>query len=228
MLRALKDIQLIGNLSNRSNYDYTEEDVTRIMKALTDDFGLPQKIRGRTQEAIQANFRTGVMPWPRNLMPAPSAGDFSMPSPKPAVQAVIDAVPEMSESRELAAARRPGTNFNVTSNQASDGGKALTELMTNMVDAVLTKHALLKGIDPKGKNAPATMHEAVDQLIKKLRGGKLTSLDPKDPWLALVRADNLIIGVTGARTSARAYPATPLWTTAKVSTRPTSRAPSCP
>lgn len=35
--KALKDIQLIGNLSNRSNYDYTEDDVAKIMKALTDE-----------------------------------------------------------------------------------------------------------------------------------------------------------------------------------------------
>jgi len=32
--RAIKDIRLIGNLSNRSNYTYTEEDVRKIMKAL--------------------------------------------------------------------------------------------------------------------------------------------------------------------------------------------------
>jgi hypothetical protein len=35
--KALKDIQLVGNLSNRSNYDYTEEDVAKIMKALSDE-----------------------------------------------------------------------------------------------------------------------------------------------------------------------------------------------
>lgn len=32
--RALKDIQLIGNLSNRSNYSYTEQDAAKIYKAL--------------------------------------------------------------------------------------------------------------------------------------------------------------------------------------------------
>ena len=32
--KALKSIQLIGNLSNRSNYDYTEEDVAKIVRAL--------------------------------------------------------------------------------------------------------------------------------------------------------------------------------------------------
>jgi hypothetical protein len=33
---ALKAMQLVGNLSNRSNYDYTDEDVTKIFKALQD------------------------------------------------------------------------------------------------------------------------------------------------------------------------------------------------
>jgi uncharacterized protein YeeX (DUF496 family) len=32
--RALKTIQLIGNLSDRSNYDYTREDVEKIFQAL--------------------------------------------------------------------------------------------------------------------------------------------------------------------------------------------------
>jgi hypothetical protein len=32
--RALKDIKLIGNLSNRSNYIYTDEDVKKIIRAL--------------------------------------------------------------------------------------------------------------------------------------------------------------------------------------------------
>lgn len=32
--RAMKTIQLIGNLSDRSNYDYTREDVDKIFQAL--------------------------------------------------------------------------------------------------------------------------------------------------------------------------------------------------
>jgi hypothetical protein len=32
--RALHDLQLISNLANRNNYDYTQEDVTAILKAL--------------------------------------------------------------------------------------------------------------------------------------------------------------------------------------------------
>ena len=41
--KALKDIQLIGNLSNRSNYDYTDEDVAKIMKALSDELSACRK-----------------------------------------------------------------------------------------------------------------------------------------------------------------------------------------
>lgn len=32
--KALKDLQLIGNLSNRSAYDYSEQDVKQIFRAL--------------------------------------------------------------------------------------------------------------------------------------------------------------------------------------------------
>lgn len=32
--RAIKDIRLIGNLSNRSNYSYTDEDVKKIHRTL--------------------------------------------------------------------------------------------------------------------------------------------------------------------------------------------------
>ncbi len=32
--RALRDIRLIGNLSNRSSYDYSEDDARKIVRAL--------------------------------------------------------------------------------------------------------------------------------------------------------------------------------------------------
>jgi hypothetical protein len=75
-----------------------------------------------------------------------------------------------------------------------------------MVDAVLMKHALLKGIDPKSKKAPTTMHQAVDRFIKNLRGGKLTNLDPRDSWPREFSKSNLIIGVTGAKSRRAGLP----------------------
>ena len=32
--RAIKDIRLVGNLSNKSNYSYTDQDVRKILSAL--------------------------------------------------------------------------------------------------------------------------------------------------------------------------------------------------
>ena len=40
---ALKAIQLIGNLSNRSNYDYTEDDAQKILKALQEELAACRK-----------------------------------------------------------------------------------------------------------------------------------------------------------------------------------------
>lgn len=122
------------------------------------------------------------------------------------IQEIVESVPEMKDEKNWQPLDKRETNFNVTSNQASDGGKALTELMTNMVDAVLMKHALQKGIDPKGKNAPKTMYQAVDVLVKNLRGGKLVNLDPKDAWLREFAQKNLVIGITGAKTKSEGLP----------------------
>lgn len=34
--KTIKDLGLVGNLANRSNYSYTEQDVKKILKALKD------------------------------------------------------------------------------------------------------------------------------------------------------------------------------------------------
>lgn len=52
---AMKAIQLVGNLSNKSNYDYTEEDVAQIMKALQSELNACKKrfetaSQGRTKQ----------------------------------------------------------------------------------------------------------------------------------------------------------------------------------
>ena len=35
--KTLKDIRLIGNLSNTGNYSYTEKDISKIYRALTEE-----------------------------------------------------------------------------------------------------------------------------------------------------------------------------------------------
>ncbi len=56
---AMKSMQLVGNLSNKSNYDYTEEDVSKILKALQEElnackkrFEMASKARGATQFSL--------------------------------------------------------------------------------------------------------------------------------------------------------------------------------
>lgn len=40
---AIKAVNLIGNLSNKSNYDYTEEDVSKIFKAIQGELNACKK-----------------------------------------------------------------------------------------------------------------------------------------------------------------------------------------
>jgi hypothetical protein len=122
------------------------------------------------------------------------------------VQAIISSTPFLSDARNWRYLDNRETNFNITSNQASDGGKALTELMTNMVDATLMKNAYLKNVPLTGKAAPPTMYRAVDKLIKNLRGGKLVNLEPRDPWLRDFAQKNLVIGITGAKNKDEGLP----------------------
>ena len=122
------------------------------------------------------------------------------------MQAIIDATPFLLDRANWRFIDNRETNFNITSNQASDGGKALTELMTNMVDASLMKHALQQRVPLTGSGAPKTMYAAVDKLIKNLRGGKLVNLEPRDPWLRDFAQKNLVIGITGAKNKEEGLP----------------------
>lgn len=111
---------------------------------------------------------------------------------------IIRDVPEMGASENWRPLDERDTSWNIIHNQTADPSKALTELMTNMVDAVLTKHVRQNGICPKSANAPQSMHEAV-QLIKKIPGGKISNLDARDQWLREFARKNLVVGVTSAK-----------------------------
>ncbi len=119
------------------------------------------------------------------------------------IQEIIDRTPAMKNTKNWYPLDGRDTNFNVVTNQAMTGGKAATELMTNMVDAILMKNAKLKNIDPKGKSkdVPKTMYEAVDKLVYNLHGGKLVNAD--ENWLRDYSTQNLVIGITGSSGSKR-------------------------
>lgn len=90
------------------------------------------------------------------------------------------------------------TNYNVVTNQASKGSKALTELCTNMVDAILMKATLEKGIDIFGPDAPSSMIEAIRDNVKihGMLSGIIAEVDDIR-YLREFAEKNLIIGVTG-------------------------------
>ena len=114
------------------------------------------------------------------------------------VQRVIDTTPEMSDLVNWQPIDGRVTNFNVVTNQASTGSKALTELCTNMVDAVLMKHAHEQSVPLQGPDAPQSVLEGVRQLVA-LPGtmtGRLADADSDRP-LREFATQNLVIGVTG-------------------------------
>lgn len=53
-------------------------------------------------------------------------------------------------------------NFGVIENQQASPVAALIEKLTNSIDAILMRRCLEAGIDPKGKNAPGSMHSAIE------------------------------------------------------------------
>ena len=55
------------------------------------------------------------------------------------VDDILASVPEMNDPNNWVPLDRRETNYNVTTNQSASGPKAATELMTNMVDALLLK-----------------------------------------------------------------------------------------
>lgn len=92
------------------------------------------------------------------------------------------------------------TNFNVVTNQAATGAKALTELCTNMVDAILLRRAMENGIEPSSAQAPISVVEAVKEfeLLQGAKSGILAEVD--DPkYLREFAHNNLVIGVTAAK-----------------------------
>lgn len=111
------------------------------------------------------------------------------------VDEIVAASNEMSNPKNWTPLDGRETNFNVVTNQAMSGGKAATELMTNMVDAILMRRAQEEGIDPHSEEAPQSMAAARHQLIKEIAGESLINED--DSVLRTYSQKNLIIGFTG-------------------------------
>ncbi len=114
------------------------------------------------------------------------------------VSDIVSSLPELSDAGNWYPIDGRETNFNVVTNQASTGGKALTELCTNMVDAVLMKHAHKKGVNLIGPDAPQSVIEGVRDLVqlRGARSGVISEVDD-EKYLQEFAEKNLVIGVTG-------------------------------
>ena len=55
--RALRDIKLICNLSNRQNYDYTEEQAKKIVRALQQEIDHVKQCFSDTEESPRSEFK---------------------------------------------------------------------------------------------------------------------------------------------------------------------------
>ena len=55
--RAIKDIQLISNLANRQNYEFTDEQAKKIVRALQQEVDQLKHSFSSTEEAGRSEFR---------------------------------------------------------------------------------------------------------------------------------------------------------------------------
>jgi arginine repressor len=55
--RAIKDIRLVGNLSNKTNYSYTAEDSKKIIKALRDEIEILKVRFDSTSSEVSPMFK---------------------------------------------------------------------------------------------------------------------------------------------------------------------------
>ena len=91
------------------------------------------------------------------------------------VQKIIDAE-NFNDDNDWKPYGKREKNWDIISNQQSNAVGALTELITNAIDAVLCRKAYEAGItDLTGENAPQSMQEAVRQFYN-VNEGKLSSL----------------------------------------------------
>lgn len=55
--RAIKDIQLVGNLANRQNYEFTDEQAKKILKALQQEIDTLRQSFLSTCDATKNDFK---------------------------------------------------------------------------------------------------------------------------------------------------------------------------
>lgn len=98
-------------------------------------------------------------------------------------------------------------NYSAAGNQADEAEAALVEKITNSRDAILMNECLVRGIDPKGDQAPIGVREAVAEFFEE---------DPKNEFAGQIKewtknkrlevAKNMSVFITGHKPAKDRYP----------------------
>lgn len=82
------------------------------------------------------------------------------------VSDIINKIAELNEFKNWYPIGGNESNFSIIENQQSNPIAALVEKVTNSMDAILMKKCIEQSIDPKSKNAPKNMEEAITTFYK--------------------------------------------------------------
>lgn len=89
------------------------------------------------------------------------------------VDKIIETNPDIFKSENWKAIGGNESNFGIIENQQSNPIAALVEKVTNSMDAMLMRRCHELGIDPKGKQAPKSMEEAVESFFPEYKNWDL-------------------------------------------------------
>lgn len=110
-----------------------------------------------------------------DLLTAESAGD---------VRKIIetgDAAEWFKDPQHWAPYGNRAKNWDTVGNQQNNPIGSLVEIITNGIDAILLRRAREEGIqDPRGRDAPQSMSDAVKRFFPHVTEGKIGLLEPKD------------------------------------------------
>jgi len=145
----------------------------------------------------------------RNSTRAPLKSSFTPTMSKELVTALLEADSEpevlnvinsnkfMSNPDNWIPIAKSENNIATVNNQSADPTKALCEMLTNMVDAVLLRMATERGIDPRSYEAPKSIANAVETFLG-WKDGRLTNGFDNMKEAGKWASENLMVAFTGA------------------------------
>jgi len=106
-----------------------------------------------------------------------------------AVDAIISSNPNFFNSANWEPIGDNESNFSIIENQQSNPIASLVEKVTNSIDATLMKKAIELNVDPKSKQAPKSMEEAIEKFYPKSSNWDLGSFKRKQAEEIQIIAD---------------------------------------